>query len=514
MYEKRLKKEPIFSANNSKILFLLQELYQEKTHLKRNDLNEVIKSISHWKENDFYKKEHCPSEEQNKIFLNEIESILRIYSFFSKNVPDFDKHAIEKICNAVLAVVLQLADENFLIQYLEETKDILHNSFDSPILEDNDEIKKRVLISHLIVYRFSSNIEALNWPLDFPKSDLDITFIESHFDWTIIQKNSREWVNGQWNDINMVQAKDSKKGLFTFGLSSKDSLPKYLDIEFKYMPFPHKTFKLFEEALIENKINYTDNGRGWIRINDVQSKEKLALSLEILLRFAFMSPQAIKDLDSKIGCINPINEINDLVNSEEYDAAIELAIAGVKKGFIDCLWNLGELLKKKSILDKAFSAYASIEKTHPFYRDSRLKCFHILEQILFSNTCSEEEIFEYKERQFGLLAELCGKDNSEEQYEKLKDSLFSELCGNTESGIYGKFAKIIPSIDTLLLLAREMRSLKHQNKEFEKENKALKEEIQTLKSHQNAVVNSPKFFRQTITTNTTTTTPEKQVSPK
>ncbi|MBA3536833.1 MAG: hypothetical protein H0T84_09520 [Tatlockia sp.] len=356
-----------------------------------------------------------------------------------------------------------------------------------------------------------TGIDQLGWP-DYPKSELDLHFLDKHFDWKISEIDDRVWEKGQWNVVQIVRAKDTKKELFSFDYIYENSLPKYVDVVFKYAPFPHKTFKLFLETLSDSKVQFTDNGGGWIRLEDISSKEKLALASEVLFRFAGMNKEVVAKLDSIIGCVNPTNEWNELIDIKEYDNAIEKAAKGEEAGFKNCLWNLAETFQKKSLFDKAFLALNSIDKKNSLYKDAKLKCFHIIEQILFAGNLSEEEIIEYKESQFILLSEICLIDKSDSQYEKFKDSLYSEISGDSGNGIYGTISKVSPNIDCLITLAREKRHIKQLYKVLENENKALKEEIERLKSTNNTATVAPQTFFATVNNTTSTTSTTSKIS--
>jgi hypothetical protein len=505
MHEKRT----LISSSNSKILSTLEDLYYTNTEVKVDQLDEVLASLQDWSQEQAALQFASQEEKENhqNYLLAEIEATLKIYLYFTRNLPDFDKNVIETICNAGLISTLQLMDKEFLVQYVQDTEDAILNTFDFPILEGNIDLKTRVFISHVMVHGCVHKIEELGWPLDYPKSELDLQFLDKHFDWNITENDDREWSNGQSNEVHIVKAKDSKKGLFTFGFIYENSLPKYVDVVFKYSPFPHATFDLFLAALAASKVKFTENNNGWIRLEDISSKEKLALASEVLLRFSRMNEEVIAKLDSMIGCIDPTKELNKLIEIKEYDKAIERAAKGVERGFKDCMWNLAETLQNKCVFDMAFLAFNSIDKKDPSYKDAKLKCFHIIEQVLFAGGLSEEEIIENKENQFILLSELCQIDKTETQYEIFKDSLYSELCGNTGNGIYGRVSKIAPNVDTLVTLAREMRQMKQLYKILENENKTLKEQIEVLKPIKNtsATVAPQKFFATANTTSTTTT---------
>ncbi|MBA2651660.1 MAG: hypothetical protein H0U73_05280 [Tatlockia sp.] len=475
MYEKRLENEyTTFSPSNSFIFSLLEDLFKSQSQIDDEQLIDTINSLREWKVTKKNKIESFSAKEkeqcQKDIFW-QMEAILKLNLYFKNNLPYFASYAINVICEELFTILISLSDERSLEHYLIDTENTIYNVFDTPVVTDDAELKTRVFICHaiknvtqktLLPFR---KITRLGLSMDYPRSELDLDFLDNVFAWSIKESKSTSNQNCKIYKLEskfrnfIIQFKYSDISLFIL-----DSI----EIRTKHK----KTAYCLTDSLNKAGIKFGVTPKFVFNITDL-TPEKFSLLMPILLRFAPLNRKMSKKLFSIIKCYDPAKDAHDLLIKGEYELAISKACEGVEKGFKDCLWNLAEQMKEKFILDQAFLAYNSIDIGSPFFKEAKLQCFHIIEKILFSASTllSQQEITEFKEYQFRLLLDICkfGKTDPQfAQFEKLKDSLFSELCGKTT--MYAEINGIQTKGSTLLNIARAMRQKEQKPNESKSRN--------------------------------------------
>ncbi|MBA3536832.1 MAG: hypothetical protein H0T84_09515 [Tatlockia sp.] len=111
------EKRTVISSSNSKILSIIEDLYYSNSVVKKDQLDEVLLSLRNWSTEKAIELQYASPEEKENYqiyLLAEIEATIKIYLYFTKNLPDFDVNVIEKICNSVYLSILQLMDEELI----------------------------------------------------------------------------------------------------------------------------------------------------------------------------------------------------------------------------------------------------------------------------------------------------------------------------------------------------------------------------------------------------------------